>query len=76
MEIGDPVDLAVLIVNSLPAEDTAKFPFKEGDRVLCLGEIPSMPLHLAVVTEDGRVHWGYHHENFRKAEDDETVTRA
>lgn len=43
------------------------FPFHDGETVLFLGEIPNMPGHCAVVTwKDGKVHWGYHTEDFRE----------
>ena len=42
------------------------YPSKNGDHVLMLGEIEQMPGHVAVVTHDGLVRWGYHIENFRK----------
>ena len=43
-----------------------KYPFKNGDHVLLLGEIKHMPGHVAVATKDGRILWGYHSDNFRK----------
>ena len=48
-----------------------QYPWKEGDAVLFLGEIQNMPGHVAVVTRDGKVHWGYHPESFRPATVDE-----
>lgn len=48
-----------------------KHPFKNGDTVLALGEIDNMPDHFAVVTRDGKIHYGYHDENFREPTDDE-----
>lgn len=43
-----------------------KYPFKNGDTVLMLGEIKHMPGHCVVVTKDGKTHFGYHTENFVK----------
>lgn len=39
-------------------------PFQQGQVVLMLGEIESMPGHVAVATKDGRVHFAYHADNF------------
>jgi len=50
----------------LPASATFRYPFNEGDTVLMLGEVEQMPGHVAVVTKDGKTHFGYHAENFRK----------
>ena len=47
------------------------YPFKDGEHVLYLGEIENMPGHVTVVTRDGKVHWGYHPENFREPTEDE-----
>ncbi len=47
------------------------FPFKNGECMLYLGEIPNMPGHVAVVDWDGKVHWGYHLEDFREPTEDE-----
>ena len=46
-------------------------PFKNGDLVLMLGEIEFSSGHVAVVTSDGLVRWGYHAENFQKLTKDE-----
>jgi hypothetical protein len=46
--------------------DSVTYPFVNGDTVLMLGEIEQMPGHVAVVTKDGKTHFGYHMENFRK----------
>ena len=42
------------------------YPFRNGDKVLLLGEVEHMPGHVVVATTDGRVVWGYHADNFRK----------
>jgi hypothetical protein len=36
-----------------------------------LGEIKQMPGHCIVVRKDGKVYWGHHTENFRKAKEEE-----
>ena len=43
-----------------------QYPFKDDDVVLVLGEIERMPGHVAVVTQDGRVHFAWHSENFQR----------
>ena len=48
-----------------------KMAFHDGDHVLMIGEIEHMPGHVAVVTKDGLVKWGYHDDNFRKLTRDE-----
>ncbi len=47
------------------------YPFKDGECLLYLGEIPNMPGHVAVVDWNGKVHWGYHMEDFRNPTEDE-----
>jgi hypothetical protein len=62
----------IVIVTQLPPGYESGYPFKEGDRMLYLGEIPNMPGgHCIVVNQQGRVHWGYHTEYFRKPTEDE-----
>jgi len=53
------------VVTAVPP-DGFQYPFKQGDTLLWLGEIPNMPGHCAVVTRAGKVLWGYHSENFRE----------
>ena len=55
----------VIDLPELP-EGSNKYPFKNGDTVLMLGELKHMPGHVAVVTKDGKTHFGYHAENFVK----------
>jgi hypothetical protein len=39
-------------------------PFKLGEHVLWLGEIPGMKGHCAVTDTIGRVHWALHNHDF------------
>jgi hypothetical protein len=48
------------------------YPWKQGDVVLVLGEIENMPSHYAVVTTDGKTHFGYH-ETFFVYDEDEMI---
>lgn len=48
------------------------YPWKKGDHLVYLGEIPNMEGHCVVVNWEGRVLWGYHTNNFRMLKDDET----
>jgi hypothetical protein len=48
------------------------YPWKKGDCLLYLGEIVNMPGHCIVSTNDGKIHWGFHTDNFRIATEDET----
>ena len=48
-----------------------RYPFQNGESVLLLGEIENMPGHVAVVTRDGKVHFGYHEDTFRQPTEDE-----
>lgn len=50
---------------------THEYSIKRGEAVLFLGEIENMPGHVAVVTRDGKVLWGYHEENFREPTEEE-----
>ena len=45
------------------------FPFKDGTKLLWLGEIDSMPGHCVVVSPEGRVCWGFHSERFMGAKE-------
>ena len=74
-----PIDYLKLkmprLVKVVPQNDgyDDKRPFKDAKAglVLCLGEIDNMPGHVAVVTDDGKVHYGIHPENFREPTEDE-----
>ena len=47
-----------------------KYDFKNGQRFVFLGEIPNMPGHCVVADCDtGKVHSGYHIENFEVIND-------
>jgi len=46
-------------------------PFHDGDTVLVLGEVERMPGHVAVVTQDGKVHYAWHTENFQRLPEEE-----
>jgi DNA-binding XRE family transcriptional regulator len=48
-----------------------RYPWKAGESLLYLGEIKQMPGHVAVVDRKGRVHWGYHDDNFREPKESE-----
>jgi len=52
--------------------DVAGYPFENGDVVLMLGEIANMPGHVAIVTEQGVVKFGFHAEHFDPLSTDET----
>lgn len=60
-----------IVVVEWPKGLETSFPFKNGDSLLFLGEIPNMPGHCAVVNRDGQVLWGYHLEDFRHPTDEE-----
>ena len=50
-----------------------KYPFKPDGKYIFLGEIPNMPGHCVVVDhQTGRIHSGYHVENFVEIPEDET----
>jgi len=61
----------VMIVCDIPEGYEDKYPFKNGDAVLFHGEIENMPGHVAVVTRDGKTHFGYHDDNFREPTEEE-----
>ena len=61
----------IVKVDNIPEGYEDKYPCKVGDLVLYLGEIANMPGHCAFVTDDGKVHWGYHTDHFRDATEDE-----
>ena len=49
-----------------------KYPFKNKERVLCLGEVVNMPGHYAIAKSDGKISYGWHPENFKQLTDEET----
>ena len=50
-----------------------KYPFEPDGRYIFLGEIPNMPGHCVVADHiTGRMHSGYHVENFVEIPEDET----
>ena len=55
----------------LPKEYHDCYPFKNGDRVLFLGEIENMTEHCVIVTEDGKTLWGYHTEHLTELTEEE-----
>jgi hypothetical protein len=61
----------IYVVEYVPESYEDEYPYKVGDHVLLMG-IENMPGHVAVVTREGRVVWGYHPEDFRKLTVDET----
>ena len=61
----------IMIAETIPEGHEKNYPWKEGDSVLVMGEITNMPGHVVVATKNGKVHWGYHPEDFRKPTDDE-----
>jgi len=63
--------MKIMIVDGLPEGYEDKYPFKEGGGVLFLGEIENMPGHVAIVTRDGKTHFGYHDDWFREPTEDE-----
>lgn len=77
-----PVDVSALpkyklvkFVNPLSETDPYyySYPFKNGESLLFLGEIEQMPGHCVVVqgNKDGKIHYGYHTDNFVELTDDE-----
>jgi len=60
-----------IVVADIPAGYEDRYPFQNGETVLLLGEIENMPGHIAVVTRDGKVHFGYHNDTFREPTEDE-----
>jgi len=59
------------VVEDLPEGYKDKYPFKEGDTVLMMGEVEQMPGHVVIATKDGKVLFGYHAENFRRLTQEE-----
>jgi hypothetical protein len=61
----------IQVVNSPPEGCGDEYPWKGGELVLLLGEIQNMKGHVVLATKDGKIHWGWHLENFREPEDHE-----
>jgi hypothetical protein len=47
------------------------YPFINDQILLFMGEIEQMPGHCVVADRAGKVHWGFHTENFVKPTEDE-----
>ena len=60
-----------LVVFSAPPGYEEKYPWKSGDTVLFLGEIPGMKGHGIFSGIDGVVRWGYHTFDFRVIPEEE-----
>ena len=59
-----PLSLVKFWLSPAAKKYAKEYPFKEGQHFLFLGEIPKMPGHCAVADRAGKVHWGYHTDNF------------
>jgi len=56
--------------STLPTDFHKKYPFRENDKFIILGEITQMPGHCVVVNhKTGEIHCGYHTDNFVLIED-------
>jgi hypothetical protein len=42
----------------------SEYPYKNGDRVVLLGEISNMPSHVILADKEGKILWGYHLSDF------------
>ena len=56
----------VINYNLPPEEERPNNPFEDGMIVLVLGEVDQMKNHVAVVTPNGKTHFGWGIEYFRK----------
>ncbi len=61
----------IVIFDTPPKGYENQYPFKEGQSLLFLGEIVQMPGHCIVVDKIGKMHWGFHTDNFREPTEDE-----
>lgn len=57
--------LRTIIVFLVDKVDEPDYPFKNGDRLLFMGEIENMRGHCIIVDQHGKTFWGYHTDNFR-----------
>lgn len=53
-------------------EGEYKYPFKEDEVLVCLGEIEQMPGHVVLANKEGKVLWGWEQFYFRKLTLDES----
>lgn len=60
--------LTIVIFNP-PKGYENHFPWKSGDSLLFLGEISNMPGHCVIADKSGKVYYGYHTENFVRADE-------
>lgn len=58
-------------VSGIPKNYEDKYPFKNGDAVLFMGEIEQMPGHAVIALKDGRVLSGYDSEWFERIADED-----
>ena len=69
-EVDDKTPAYTIVTFIAPVGFEDAYSFKNGERVLYLGEITNMPGHVAIVHKE-KVHWGYHSENFHIVPEDE-----
>jgi hypothetical protein len=56
--------------SKIPTDFHKKYPFRENDKFVVLGELKQMPGHCVVVNhKTGEIHSGYHTDNFVLIED-------
>jgi hypothetical protein len=49
-----------------------QFPFKQGDVLVCIGEIEQMPGHVVLANKEGKILWGWDQFYFRKLTKEES----
>jgi len=60
-----------IVIAIVPPEYEGKYPWKDGEAVLLIGNINNMLGHVAVATSQGFVHWGYDEDSFRDPTENE-----
>jgi len=71
-KIMKPNTIVIAMKGNVAGESGHLWPWAKGDCLLYLGEIGNMEGHCTVVDRAGKVHWGYHTDDFRTATEDET----
>jgi hypothetical protein len=60
-----------IVIAVVTPDFEGKYPWKNGDPLLLLGEVENAPDHVAVADKAGRVHWIFDRDSFREATEDE-----
>ena len=71
MKIPRKLSLVKFDFTTLPLKYHDKYPFIKGQSYVFLGEIANMKGHCVIADGAGKIHFGYHTDNFIELKDSE-----